>query len=217
MSYTREQIIPTLDIAVLKPTANPRDVWIAAETVEREGAASVCVPPLYVAVAKINTDRVCSVIGFPHGNTTPGSKRQEASVAIGQGAAELDVVLSYGLFLAGHVSRVRDELMALVRLAHKQDVLVKAILEICYYTPAQIADACRLCVDCGADWVKTSTGFAESGATLEAVKIMVDAVAGWAKVKASGGIKTYIQACDYLDAGCTRLGVGFTNYEGLLP
>ena len=217
MSYTKEQILRTLDIAVLKPTANPRNVRQAAEIVESEGTASICVPPLHVAYAKGFTTRVCSVIGFPHGNTTAGQKRQEAATAIGQGAVELDVVISYGMFLAGYPSRVHDELWALTKMAHKQRVLVKAILETCHYIPDQIAEVCHLCVDCGVDWVKTSTGFAEGGATMEAVKIMVETVAGRAQVKASGGIKTYDDACKYLDLGCTRLGVGFTSYRGLLP
>jgi deoxyribose-phosphate aldolase len=217
MSYTREQIIKTLDIAVLKPTMQSFDVAAAAEMVEREGAASICVPSLYVAQAREATRRVCSVISFPHGMTTAGMKRQEAIMAIHQGAVELDVVINYGRFLAGYPARIREELLPLVKLAHDKGVLVKAILETCYYTPEQIAEACRLCVECGVDWVKTSTGFAEGGATAEAVKIMVDAVAGRAQVKASGGIKTYAEAAWYLDLGCTRLGVGFTSYQGLLP
>lgn len=217
MSYTKEQILSTLDIAVLKPTARPQEIRDAAVTVEELGAASICVPSAHITHARCYTPRVASVISFPHGNMTAGMKRQEALIAILQGASELDVVINYGLFLAGFTSFVRDELVPLVTLAHKRQVLVKAILETCYYTPEQIAEACRLCVECGVDWVKTSTGFAEGGATPEAVKIMIETVAGRAQVKASGGIKTYADAAGYLDLGCTRLGVGFTSYQGLLP
>ena len=85
-------------------------------------------------------------------------------------------------------------------------VVVKAILETRYYTDPQIRDACRLCVDCGVDYVKTSTGFGAGGATPEAVTAMIEAVAGKAQVKASGGIKTYADAARYLDLGCTRIG-----------
>ncbi len=94
-------------------------------------------------------------------------------------------------------------------------MLVKAILEICYYAPAQIHEACRLCVKSGVDFVKTSTGFGPSGATPEAVKTMLEAVDGEAQVKASGGIKTYADATRYLDLGCTRLGASI--YRELLP
>ena len=97
------------------------------------------------------------------------------------------------------------------------NVKVKAILETCYYQPRQITDACNLCLDARVDWVKTSTGFGPGGATPWAVQLMVEAVKGAAQVKASGGIKTYEDACLYLALGCTRLGVGATNYKGLLP
>jgi deoxyribose-phosphate aldolase len=92
---------------------------------------------------------------------------------------------------------------------------IKAILETCFYQPDQIRDACKLCVDCGVDFVKTSTGFAPGGATPEAVKTMLEAVNGEAQVKASGGIKTYADAARYLDLGCTRLGA--STYRELLP
>ena len=94
-------------------------------------------------------------------------------------------------------------------------MLVKAILEVCHYTPDQIFQACRLCVAAGVDFVKTSTGFGPGGATPEAVKTMLEAVDGEAQVKASGGIKTYADAARYLDLGCTRLGA--STYRELLP
>ena len=94
-------------------------------------------------------------------------------------------------------------------------MLVKAILETCFYTPDQIYQACKLCVESGVDFVKTSTGFGPGGAEAEAVKIMVDAVDGEAQVKASGGIKTYSTAAYFLDLGCTR--IGSSTYLGLLP
>jgi deoxyribose-phosphate aldolase len=94
-------------------------------------------------------------------------------------------------------------------------VLVKAILETCYYRPEQIVAACCLCVDCGVDFVKTSTGFGPGNATPEAVRLMVETVKGTAQVKASGGIKSYADACRFLDLGCTRLGS--SRYLDLLP
>jgi deoxyribose-phosphate aldolase len=216
-ALTREQIIPTLDIAVLRPDASIQDVTGAAREVEEIGAASVCVASYNVAVAKQITRRVCSVIGFPHGNVSPEIKTLEAKRAIEDGAIELDMVINYGRFLEGRPGVVEQELKSVLQVANNQHVPVKAILESCYYQPRQILLACQLCVDHGVSYVKTSTGFGPGGATPWAVELMVEAVGQNAKVKASGGIKTHQDACLYLGLGCARLGVGFSGYEGLLP
>ena len=212
---SRDQIIRALDLAVLKPDAHLADVTTTARVVEDMGFASICVASYNVAVAKQITPRVCSVIGFPHGNTSPQVKYLEAAAAIEDGAVELDVVINYGRFLEGRDTVVVQELGRIVQLAHTKKVLVKAILETCYYQPGQIIEACRLCVDCGVDFVKTSTGFAHGGATPWAVELMLDAVQGAAQVKASGGIKTHADAALYLGLGCTRLGS--SRYMELLP
>ena len=214
---TAGQIIKTLDIACLKPEATTQQVTEAAREVEEVGAAVVCVASCNVALAKQVTKRVASVIGFPHGNVSPEIKFYEARQAIEEGATELDVVINYGRFLEGRDAAVRQELYNIMLIARKERIPVKAILETCYYQPAQIVEACRLCVLCGVDWVKTSTGFGPGGATLGTVDLMLKTVEGNAQVKASGGIKTYTDACMYLGMGCTRLGVGFTSYRGLLP
>ena len=117
MSYTREQIIAALDIAVLKPDARLEDVTNAARVVEDLGAASICVASYNVAVAKQITPRVCSVIGFPHGNTSPDIKFDEARAALEDGAVELDVVINYGRFLEGREVVVVQELGRIVHLA----------------------------------------------------------------------------------------------------
>jgi deoxyribose-phosphate aldolase len=217
------QIIKTLDIAVLKPNATLQDITEAAREVERIGAASVCVSSYNVAIAKQVTQRVCSVIGFPHGNMSPDVKRLEAERAIDDGAVELDVVINFGRLLEGREVSVCQELDSIVSLARRNQVLVKTILETHYYEPRQLREACELCAGCGVNWLKTSTGFGPSGAVPWAVEIMLEVAAEWAKrdqivqVKASGGIKTYEDACMYLTMGCTRLGVGYASYKGLLP
>jgi deoxyribose-phosphate aldolase len=211
----RERIARALDLAVLKPTATREDVRKAAALVEKEGIASLCVAPCNVTVARRITTRVTAVIGFPHGNTTPAVKLAEAALAVGHGATELDVVINYGRFLEGRERLVHEELTWIVHTVRKFGVPVKAILETCYYNGQQLWNACQLCVKCGVDFVKTSTGYAAGGATPEAVRVMLEAVAGKAQVKASGGIKTYADAAMYLDLGCTRLGAG--RYEELLP
>jgi deoxyribose-phosphate aldolase len=214
-AISREQIVAALDYAVLKPDARLEEVTTAGRVVEDMGFACLCVASYNVAVARQMTPRVCSVIGFPHGNTSPQTKFAEAAAAIEEGAAELDVVINYGRFLEGRIAVVTQEVGRIVQLAHNRKVLVKAILETCYYQPRQIIEACRLCVDCGVDFVKTSTGFGPGGATPWAVELMLEAVEGAAQVKASGGIKTYADAALYLGLGCTRLGS--SHYRELLP
>ena len=214
---TDYQVIKSLDIACLKPDASTTDITEAAREVEKIRAATVCVASCNVAYARQVTKRVAAVVGFPHGNMPPDIKFYEARQAIEEGASELDVVINFGRFLEGRDDTVRQELTNIVFLARKERVPVKAILETCYYQPEQIIDACELCVRCGVDWVKTSTGFGSGGATPWAVQLMLEAVKGAAQVKASGGIKTYADACLYLGMGCTRLGVGITSYRGLLP
>jgi len=215
MVYPPQMIARALDLAVLKPEATTEEVHEAARLVAREGIRSVCVAPCNVKVARKITDRVCAVVGFPHGTSVPAVKLHEAAMAVGHGAAEIDVVINYGRFLEGHPRPVREELSYIVNMVCRFGVVVKAILETCHYTDQQIRDACRLCVDCGVDYVKTSTGFGPAGATVEAVGIMVEAVKGRAEVKASGGIKTYADAARYLDLGCTRIGASV--FEELLP
>jgi deoxyribose-phosphate aldolase len=215
VSYTREQIADALDLAVLNPTADPRDIIRVARKVEKENIRTICVAPSNVRLAHSQTKRITAVVGFPHGNTLSAVKVLEASLAIGHGARELDVVINYGHFLAGKPKTVHEELTLLVHLFKPMGVPIKAILETCYYQPDQIRDACKLCVDCGVDFVKTSTGFGSGGASVEAVKVMVEAVNGNAQVKASGGIKTYADAARYLDLGCTCLGSSV--FEELLP
>jgi deoxyribose-phosphate aldolase len=205
-----------LDIAVLRPDATLREVTEAAREVEATGAASVCVASCNVAMAKSVTSRVCSVIGFPHGNVSPDVKFTEARAAVEDGAVELDVVINYGRFLDGRLTAVKEELRRILQYTMPRRVRVKAILECCFYSSLEITSACKLCMDLGVDWVKSSTG-CFGGATPEAALTMLAAVNGGCQVKASGGIKSYADACLYLNAGCTRLGIGYRSYKGLLP
>jgi len=213
MKYTRQQIAKALDLAVLKPDAPSGKVVEAARLVAEEGIATICIAPCNVRLAKQYTNRVCAVIGFPHSNTTFCAKEFEAREAIDNGAVELDMVVNYGRFLDG--TYPQRELIGVVGAAHRQNVLVKAILETCYLDAGEIETLCEICVGEGVDFVKTSTGFGPGGATPEAVAVMLEAVAGKAQVKASGGIKTYADAARYLDLGCTRLGSSV--YRELLP
>ena len=212
MTYTREQILRTLDLAVLKPDTSSGEVIAAARAVNELNMASVCVAPCNVALAKHYTHRVSAVVGFPHGTSTPKGKQHEIHEAIENGATEIDMVVNVGRYI-DETYPVRE--LYYLGKVYDYGVRSKAILEVCYLNPGEIAALCGLCVDYGIDWVKTSTGFGPGGATSKAVETMLAAVRGKAQVKAAGGIRTYADACRYLDLGCTRLGV--SNYEKVLP
>ena len=213
--FAAKRIAEALDLAVLRPTASRRDVEAACALVNRHGIASICVASSYVPIACTLTDRVCSVVGFPHGNACLTAKVEEAGHALYYGAIELDVVVNYGRFLDGNPDPIVDELTKIVGLARPRRAIVKAILETCYLNKTQITDLCGLCVDCGVDYVKTSTGFGDSGAGPVAVQTMLDAVGTRCLVKASGGINDYDTAMMYLRMGCARLGS--SKYLELLP
>jgi len=215
VNYTKEQIAAALDLAVLKPTATAADVRAACALAVARKIKSVCVASVWVPMASDLYDNICAVIAFPHGNTLPEAKYAEAVAAMECGAKELDVVVNYGRFLDDGSPSHFWEIANIVKAAQPRGVLVKAILESCYYTRDQLHQACRLCVDAGVDFVKTSTGFGPGGATPEAVQTMLEAIDGEAQVKASGGIKSYADAAHYLDMGCTR--IGSSTYLGLLP
>lgn len=214
MNYTKEQIADALDYAVLNPLTTVEDIRYGCAFANKHKLKSICVAPVNVNWAASIHGNVSAVIGFPHGNASPYAKLVEARNAIECGAKELDVVVNYGRYLGGDLI-INQDLQHICQHAKEHGVLVKAILETCYYTPRQIVDACKRCVDAGVDWVKTSTGFSHGGATVEAVTAMLDTVNGRCEVKASGGIKCYEDVTKFLDLGCTRLGS--SRFLELLP
>jgi len=132
------------------------------------------------------------------------------------GVKELDVVINYGRLLDRYYTPVQQELTAIVEAAKSGGVIVKAIMEACYYTMGQLENAGRFCVDLGVDFLKTSSGYGLHGANPQNVKALLQAVEGTdAQVKASGGIKSYNDAAKFLDLGCTRLGA--SRFKELLP
>ena len=210
-------VAKTLDHAVLKPEFSRDDLAKHAAMCVARGVGCLCVRSVDVAAAATlvagSPVVVASVIGFPHGAQRPEVKALESRLAIADGAHELDMVMNVAALKSGDEAAVRDDIAAVVAAAKPQGVVVKVILETCYLTRAEIATACRLAESAGADFVKTSTGFGvkasgPTGATPEAVQVMVDTVGGRLQVKASGGIRTWDDAVRYLDMGCTRIGVG---------
>jgi len=209
--WTRQQIAATIDHAALKPNMTDQDIVENCRLGKRYHVASVCVRPSDVALTakELAGSGVVpsAVIGFPHGAHRPEVKALEARLAIEDGAKELDMVMNIGKFLSGDDAWVRRDIEGVVAEAKRAGgVLVKVILETCYLKPDQIAHACEIARDAGADFVKTSTGFGDGPATPEAIDVMIKTVGDTLGVKASGGIRSYEVACGYLDQGCQRLG-----------
>ena len=215
--HTVAAVAKTLDHAVLKPEFSRDDLARHAAMCVDRGVGCLCVRSCDVAAAANLVVGIpvvfASVIGFPHGACRPEVKALESWLAIADGARELDMVINVGALKSGDEAAIRKDIAAVVAEARPKGVIVKVILETCYLSAAEIATACRLAEEAGADFVKTSTGFGvkasgPTGATPEAVRIMLDTVGGRLQVKASGGIRTWEDAIRYLDIGCTRLGVG---------
>ena len=170
--------------------------------------ASVCVNPGFVPLAskllKGSDVKVCTVIGFPLGATLPKAKHAETLLAVEAGAEEIDMVINVSMAKEHQFDYVENE----IRLVKEAcaDKILKVILETCLLTDDEIVSCCKAAVNAGADFVKTSTGFSKGGATTHAVKIMRDTVGPNFGVKASGGIHSYEEALDMVNAGANRIG-----------
>lgn len=213
--YTLEQVAKTIDHSILKPDFTDGDVRAGAELALKYNTASYCIRPMDVAPAAemlAGSDvHVCTVIGFPHGSTTTAVKEFETADAIKNGAVEIDMVINISALLSGDYDYVEQDIRAVVDVAHAAGASVKVIFETAYLNDELIVKACQLSEAAGADYVKTSTGFASEGATLHNVKLMKATVGDRLKVKSSGGVRTLDQLIDYMDAGVTRSGCSATE------
>lgn len=212
---TPHDIAKMLDHSLLKPEMDEATIRRGLEVAKQYDVASICVRPCDVALARemlAGTQvHVSTVIGFPHGSNRTEVKVLEAQLAMDDGATELDMVLNIGRLLSGAEDEVRADIKAVVDAAHARGALVKVILENAYLTDAQKVLACRLATEAGADFVKTSTGFAPSGAKIEDLKLMRDSVPENVKVKAAGGVRTLDAVLACREAGCTRCGATATE------
>lgn len=197
-----------IDYTLLKATATPADIEKLCKEALEYGFYSVCVNSGYVPLAaeqlKGSKVKVCTVVGFPLGAMSTQAKLYETSVALSQGAQEIDMVLNVGLFLFGNVAKVLDEIALLKQ--ETGDRVLKVIIETCYLNDDQKRLASQVCVDAGADFVKTSTGFGTGGATLADVQLIREIVGNRAKIKASGGIRDKQTALQYISLGVDRIG-----------
>ena len=197
-----------IDYTLLKATATPADIKKLCKEALEYGFYSVCVNSGYVPLAaeqlKGSKVKVCTVVGFPLGAMSTQAKLYETSVALSQGAQEIDMVLNVGLFLSGNVAKVLDEIALLKQ--ETGDRVLKVIIETWYLNDDQKRLASQVCVDAGADFVKTSTGFGTGGATLADVQLIREIVGNRAKIKASGGIRDKQTALQYISLGVDRIG-----------
>ena len=199
-----------IDHTLLKPEATPAQIEALCREAREHRFAAVCVNPRYVSLCVRALEGsgvgVCTVAGFPLGATTSASKAAEARQAVRSGAAEVDMVLAIGELKAGDERTVRRDIAHVVRACHARGAICKVIIETALLTDAEKVRACRIALSAGADFVKTSTGFARSGATVYDVLLMRRTVGEAAGVKAAGGIRTLADALKMLTAGASRLG-----------
>jgi deoxyribose-phosphate aldolase len=213
-TITYEQLAKVIDHSLLRPELTEADVQAGCELAARYHVATVCVKPCHVTLAKEalkDSDVVVStVIGFPHGSNRTEIKVAEAHKAMDEGALELDMVLNIGQLRSGRHDFVREDIQAVCDAAHARGAKVKVIFENAYLTDEEKVVACKLSESAGADWVKTSTGFAPSGATLDDLRLMRANVSEKVQVKAAGGIRTLPALLDAIDVGITRCGATAT-------
>lgn len=200
-----------IDHTLLKPDATLDQITKLCEEAREFGFASVCVNPYYVKhCAKLldgSSVKVCTVVGFPLGANATKTKAREARKAIRDGAEEIDMVINVGALKSGADEAVYRDIRAVAKVCRKGGAILKCILETCLLTDEEKERACQAARHAKADFVKTSTGFSTSGATVEDIALMARAVAD-AKmgVKASGGIRSYDDVRRMIEAGATRIG-----------
>ncbi len=209
-----------IDNSLLKPNITWKEIGDFVRKSEEVGFYAVCIHPSAVRYAREVSEGsivICCVIGFPLGYSDVEIKIHEAVRAIEDGAQELDIVLNLVDLKSGNWKKVEEEVKALVRHARSAGVLTKFIIETCFLTDKEKIRAVQLLEDCGADFVKTSTGFGHSGATVEDVRLLKEHGKG-IKVKASGGIRTYAQVVKMIEAGADRIGTssGFEIYSEMM-
>jgi deoxyribose-phosphate aldolase len=193
----------------LKPTLTINDIDQLVEEARRWNFLGVCVPPFWVkrASREIGTEKIIlvTVAGFPLGYNMTETKLDEMQRAIDNGADEIDVVWNVSAFKT-NLPWTKIEIAKCSLLAHRHEKLLKVIVETAYLSDSELEKACKICADAGVDFVKTSTGFAPAGATIEHIAIMKKSLPHHVGIKASGGIKTYEQAIAMINAGASRIG-----------
>ena len=204
----KKQMAAMIDHTILKAVATRQDVEKLCAEAVAHGFASVCVNPIHVPLAAQlltgSSVAVCTVVGFPLGATSHAVKAQEAAWTVQEGATEVDMVIDIGAAKEGRFNDVAADIAGVV--AASKPAIVKVILEVCYLTEDEIVSCCKAAVRSGAHFVKTSTGFGDGGATVEAVSLMRKTVGPDIGEKAAGGIRSAKDALAMVEAGANRIG-----------
>ncbi len=196
-----------VDHTLLKQTATWDQIKALCDEAMEFGTASVCIPPCYVKQAHDYVQgklTICTVVGFPNGNMTTNAKEFETLEALANGAEEIDMVINIGMLRAGNTDYVANEIRRLKEACGRR--ILKVIIETCLLTEEEKKAMCRIVTDCGADFIKTSTGFSTGGATPEDIKLFAENVGPNVRIKAAGGIATLEDAENFVKLGATRLG-----------
>lgn len=196
-----------VDHTLLKQTATWDQIKALCDEAMEFGTASVCIPPCYVKQAHDYVQgklTICTVVGFPNGNMTTNAKEFETLEALANGAEEIDMVINIGMLRVGNTDYVANEIRRLKEACGRR--ILKVIIETCLLTEEEKKTMCRIVTDCGADFIKTSTGFSTGGATPKDIKLFAENVGPNVRIKAAGGIATLEDAENFVKLGATRLG-----------
>ncbi len=198
-----------MESTLLKPTMTGTEVALLVREAIEEQFIGICVPPFWLKQVKRDLGdenvQLVTVIGFPFGYTDTATKVFETRESIRQGADELDLVWSQTAFHSG-MNWAKVEIAQIAKICHEEERILKVIIETAYLTEQQIMEACTICEDAGADFVKTSTGYAHNGAQIDHIRLMRQTLSSSVGIKASGGIKTLDFALELIKAGADRIG-----------
>ena len=214
MDYTYQQIAKMIDHSLLNPALTDAELEAGCRLAVEYDVATVCIKPYYVSrcaeLLAESTVKASTTIGFPHGGHTTHVKANEAETAIADGAEELDMVVNVGKVRSGDWSYVESDIEAVAEVAHARGKIIKVIFENCYLDDRQKIRLCEICGRLGADFVKTSTGYGEGGATVEDLKLMRRHSPERVQVKAAGGVRTLDNLLEVRALGVTRVGASRT-------
>jgi deoxyribose-phosphate aldolase len=207
---SQKELASHIDHTLLRMDTSKSDVERLCREALEHSFYAVCVPPYFVGVAKNllreSKAKVATVVGFPMGYATINVKAEETRKAFVDGADEIDMVMNVAALKSGNLNHVRDDIQSIITLCRLNNKVSKIILETGLLTQEEIEKACAICVEAGADYVKTSTGFNGPGATTEVVELLRSLLPSKIKIKASGGIRTREDAERMIAAGASRLG-----------
>src|SRR5262245_26511885 len=215
MSPTYSELANTIDHSLLNPTLTAADLEAGCKLALAYDVASVCIMPYYLKrcaeMLRGSTVMASTTIGFPHGGHTTAAKVAEAKQAIADGGQELDMVVNISQVLRGEWDYVRQDIAAVIDVAHAAGAKVKVIFENCYLKDEHKTRLCQICGDLNADWVKTSTGYGTGGATMEDLTLMRKHAPPHVQVKAAGGVRDLDTLLKVRDLGVTRCGASRTK------